>query len=90
MKQIALYAIGLSFLVAQPFTAEAKHKGKHMPPGQIRKVEVHEALARGESPSRSYRTPPLRVYRTWDRDRIYTWEDQRYRWSNGGWVIYVD
>jgi hypothetical protein len=94
MRHIALLGIGLSFLVAQPFTADAKPKEgkgpKGVPPGQVRKAEVHDALARGESPSRRYKSPPARVYRTWDRDRIYTWEDQRYRWSDGGWVIYVD
>src|SRR5688572_23421817 len=94
MRRIALLGIGLSFLLAQPFTADAKGKGKGHgkgePPGQARKAEVHEALARGESPSRSYRRPPSSVYRTWDRDRVYTWEDRRYRYSDGGWVIYID
>jgi hypothetical protein len=95
MKHIALLGVGLSFLLAQPFTAEAKGKGngngrgKGVPPGQVRKAEVHDALARGESPSRNKR-PPASVYRNWERDRIYTWEDQRYRYSDGGWVIYID
>lgn len=95
MKYITLLGIGLSFLLAQPFTADAKPKGgkghgKGMPPRQARKAEVHDALARGESPSRRYKRPPASVYRNWERDRVYIWEDRRYRWSDGGWVIYID
>ena len=94
MKHIAFFALGLSLVLAQPMTADAKPKdkgNKGIPPGQLRKAEVHERLARGESPSRNaYRTPPARVYRDWERDRVYTWEDRRYRWNDGAWVIIID
>ena len=28
------------------------------------------------------------VYRNWDRNRIYSWNNNRYRWYGGSWVIY--
>jgi hypothetical protein len=87
---ISTFAI---LVVAQPFAADAKPKdkgGRGVPPGQLRKLEVREALARGESPSRARKAPPLSVYRDWDRSRVYYWQDQPYRWEAGSWVIHID
>jgi hypothetical protein len=89
MKRIAPLAFGIALLLTQPLAAKPKHKEKGVPPGQLRKAEVHESLARGESPSRRY-SPPERVYRSWNRDRIYDWENRRYHWDDGAWVIIVD
>jgi hypothetical protein len=37
---------------------------------------------------RDFRRPPVTVFRNWDRDRIYTWDNHRWRWYGGTWVIY--
>jgi hypothetical protein len=37
---------------------------------------------------RRYHRPPSTVYRSWDRDRIYSWNNNRYRWYGGTWVLY--
>jgi hypothetical protein len=37
--------------------------------------------------NRSYYRPPVDVYRNWHQGREYTWNDHRYHWRNGGWVI---
>jgi hypothetical protein len=42
--------------------------------------------SRDRSEVRYYR-PPIDVYRHWDRGRIYTWNDHRYHWYDGAWVI---
>jgi len=31
--------------------------------------------------------PPGEVFRNWDRGRIHTWNNHRYRWYNNDWVI---
>jgi Putative peptidoglycan binding domain len=41
-------------------------------------------LDRGEF---RFRRPPITTYRTWDRDRIYTWDNHRWHWYGGNWVI---
>jgi hypothetical protein len=30
---------------------------------------------------------PFDVYRHWDHDRIYLWNNNRYRWYNNAWVV---
>ena len=37
---------------------------------------------------RSYYRPSYDVYRDWDRGRIYSWNNHRYHWYGGAWVIY--
>jgi hypothetical protein len=37
---------------------------------------------------RRYHRPPTTVYRNWDRGRIYSWNNNRWRWYGGTWVIY--
>lgn len=32
--------------------------------------------------------PSIEVYRNWDRHRVYSWNNNRYRWYGGTWVIY--
>jgi Ni/Co efflux regulator RcnB len=34
-----------------------------------------------------FRRPPIDVYRGWNRGRIYTWNNHRYHWHGGDWVI---
>jgi hypothetical protein len=34
-----------------------------------------------------YRRPPTTVWRDWDRDRIHDWDNHRWHWYNGAWVI---
>jgi hypothetical protein len=34
-----------------------------------------------------FRRPPITTYRNWDRDRIYTWDNHRWHWYGGSWVI---
>jgi len=41
------------------------------------------------SDSRYYR-PPVDIYRGWDRGRVYSWNNHRYHWYGGDWVIYDD
>jgi len=35
-----------------------------------------------------YSRPSVNVYRNWDRRRVYSWNNNRYRWYGGTWVIY--
>ena len=35
-----------------------------------------------------YSRPSVSVYRNWDRRRVYSWNNNRYRWYGGAWVIY--
>jgi hypothetical protein len=35
-----------------------------------------------------YYRPPIDVYRGWDRGRVYSWNNHRYHWYGGSWVIY--
>jgi hypothetical protein len=35
-----------------------------------------------------YARPSVNVYRNWDRRRVYSWNNNRYRWYGGTWVIY--
>jgi len=44
---------------------------------------------RYSSGSRYYR-PPVDIYRGWDRGRVYSWNNHRYHWYGGDWVIYDD
>jgi hypothetical protein len=34
-----------------------------------------------------FRRPPTTVWRDWDRDRIHTWDNHRWHWYDGAWVI---
>ena len=38
--------------------------------------------------SHRYYRPPIDVYRNWNRGRVYSWNNNRYRWYGGSWVIY--
>jgi hypothetical protein len=38
--------------------------------------------------SHRYSRPSVNVYRNWDRRRVYSWNNNRYRWYGGTWVIY--
>lgn len=87
MKRVLLFAAGLSLLIVSPLSAKPKHG---VPAGQARKAEVHAAKARGESPSRKWKTPPVDVYRTWEHERVYLWNESRYRWSGSTWIIVID
>jgi hypothetical protein len=37
---------------------------------------------------RRYYRPPIATYRNWDRGRVYSWNNNRWRWYGGSWVIY--
>jgi hypothetical protein len=37
---------------------------------------------------RRYHRPPTTIYRNWDRGRIYSWNNNRWRWYGGNWIIY--
>jgi hypothetical protein len=37
---------------------------------------------------RSYYRPSYDVYRNWDHGRVYSWNNHRYHWYDGAWVIY--
>jgi hypothetical protein len=37
---------------------------------------------------RRYHRPPTTIYRNWDRGRVYSWNNNRWRWYGGTWVIY--
>jgi len=34
-----------------------------------------------------FRRPPTTVWRDWDHDRIYSWDNHRWHWYDGAWVI---
>jgi hypothetical protein len=34
-----------------------------------------------------YYRAPIDAYRGWDRNRIYSWNNHRYHWYGGSWVI---
>jgi hypothetical protein len=34
-----------------------------------------------------FQRPPATVYRDWDHNRIYNWNDHRWHWYGGSWVI---
>jgi hypothetical protein len=34
-----------------------------------------------------FRRPPVTVFRDWDHDRIHTWDNHRWHWYGGSWVI---
>ena len=87
MKRAFLFAAGICLVLASPASAKPKNG---VPPGQIRKAEVQEAKRRGLSPGRKVKNPPVDVYRSWDRDRVYYWNDDRYRWSGNTWIIVID
>ena len=87
MKTLLLATLLCTAVACPSFAKPKKQKG--VPPGQLRKAEVHDALARGESPSRR-KGPPEKVYRSWTPEREYYWNDNRYRWSGGSWVVILD
>jgi hypothetical protein len=35
-----------------------------------------------------YSRPSVEIYRDWDRGRVHTWNNHRYHWYGGSWVIY--
>jgi len=35
-----------------------------------------------------YSRPSVDIYRNWDRGRVYSWNNNRYHWYGGSWVIY--
>jgi hypothetical protein len=35
-----------------------------------------------------YSRPSIDIYRNWDRGRVYSWNNNRYHWYGGSWVIY--
>jgi hypothetical protein len=37
---------------------------------------------------RRYTRVPSTIYRGWDRNRVYSWNNNRWRWYGGTWVIY--
>ena len=98
MKHILTLTIGLSVLLAQDASAKPKEKYKSTPPGQAKKAASANARYYdrdyGYSGSNRYRSgyryprPTVEVYRNWDRGRVYTWNNNRYRWYGGAWVIY--
>ncbi len=34
-----------------------------------------------------FRRPPVTVFRDWDHDRIHSWDNHRWHWYGGSWVI---
>lgn len=36
---------------------------------------------------RRFRRPPIATWRNWDRDRIHSWNNHRWHWYGGSWVI---
>lgn len=34
-----------------------------------------------------YRRPPNATWRNWDRDRVYSWDNNRWHWYGGSWVV---
>jgi hypothetical protein len=81
MKRIALILLGASLLFAPAVEAKSKHD-RHR----------HHYSDRGDYYERSryryYSAPPWRVHRHWHHGSTYTWNDRRYHWRNGAWVIY--
>jgi len=53
-------------------------------------------VVRDRSDSRTFRSggrisgPSFDVYRNWDRDRVYSWNNNRWRWYGNDWVIVDD
>ncbi len=37
--------------------------------------------------NRGFRSPPVNVYRDWDRGHEHAWNHHRYRWDNGVWIV---
>jgi hypothetical protein len=50
------------------------------------RTEVRRDFSDTRSDFRFHR-PPSTVFRDWDHDRIYTWDNHRWHWYGGNWVI---
>jgi hypothetical protein len=53
---------------------------------QFRDTRVESRQFRSRSEVRDFR-PPVDIYRNWQRDRTYNWNQHRYHWYGGDWVI---
>jgi hypothetical protein len=73
MKRILIILMGATVLLAP--AVEAKSKDRHHHGHDYRE-------------SRYYAPPPYYARRHWHHGRVYTWNERRYHWYNGAWVIY--
>ena len=102
MNRTLALSIGFGLLLSPLASAAPKEKYKPMPPGQARKAAKADARYYRSDDNRDYRysssdryrsgyrypRPTVEVYRNWDRGRIYSWNNNRYHWYGGAWVIY--
>lgn len=78
MKRMMILLMGALFVAAPMAEAKPKHwKHRH------KRDRDHHGYVVSSS------RVPWHVHRRWNRNRVYSWNDHRYHWRDGTWVVYT-